>query len=112
MSEKEVNNKKREMKSSDKHTESSGQEKPKRSDIYKIFGNPSGTKLASTDTRNLLDGDGPEARELPGSLSCSPAFRFSVQNLCSAQLQHTHAAALRELFVLLSALKKNKLNLV
>lgn len=95
-----------EMKSSDKYTESSGQEKPKCSDINKIFGNTSGTKLAYIDTMNFLNGNRPEAGELPGSLSCSPAFWFWVQNLCSVQLQHEHAVAFTELLVLLSALKK------
>lgn len=105
MSEKE-SDKKMEMKSSDKHIESSGQEKPKCSDICKISGNASATNLAYIDTMNFLDGDRPEGGELPGSLSCSPAFSFWVQNLCSVQLQHKHAAAFRELLVLLSALKK------
>lgn len=92
--------------SSDKYTESSGHEKPKDSDIYKIFGNTSGTKLAYIYTINFLYGNRPKARELPGSFSCSPAFHFWVQDLCSVQLQPERAAAFRELLVLLSALKK------
>lgn len=98
-------NKKKEVKSANKYTERSGQEKPKFSGIYKIFFvYTSGTKLAYTGTKSSVETERPEPKELPGSLSS--ASSVGVQNLCSLQLHHQHFAAFRELLALLSTLKK------
>lgn len=96
-----------EVKSADKYTEGSGQEKPKFSDIYRIFVNTSGTKLACINTKSSLEAERPETKELSGSRCGSPSSWIWAQNICSLQLHHQHFAAFRELLALLSTFKKN-----